>query len=146
MRTFFRHHGDLDAGRGDMRGLHDVVRHSRLCGEDEFQDRSQLRVPARHCRCHGVQLHLLLSLGGDYPRVLREIYFQSKFSTSSVITTDVYIRMDRELDPFRLPGLLNVLQQPFRPIFICAPTSDIQRAETVSPAGISLPVAGHSIA
>ena len=66
-----------------------------------------------------------------------------------VRTTDVYIRIDRKLDPARLPKLLDVFQQLLPPLCICAGTSDSQWAETASTAlaflwrGITMTVTGH---
>ena len=37
--------------------------------------------------------------------------------------TDFYIRIDRKLDPARLPRLLDVFQQLLPPLCICARTS-----------------------
>ena len=59
----------------------------------------------------------------------------------SNLTTDLYIRIDRKLDPARLPSLLDPFQQPLPPLYICAHTSDSQE-ETVS--GVRLLVAGHN--
>ena len=60
---------------------------------------------------------------------------------SYVANTDIYIRIDRYLDPARLPSLMDIFQQLLR---ICALTSDSQWAENVSP-GVSLLVIGNNI-
>ena len=54
------------------------------------------------------------------------------------------MRIDRKLDPARLPSLLDVFQQLLPPLCICARTPASQ-AETVLPGVVSLPVAGHNI-
>ena len=68
--------------------------------------------------------------------------FRFRFLKKCVITTDIYIRIDRKLDPARLPILLDVFQQLLLPLCIRAHTSDSQWAETVLP-GISLTESGH---
>ena len=65
------------------------------------------------------------------------------------MSTDLYIRIDRKLDPARLPSLLDVFQQLLPLLCICAHISHGQWAETVllgisfTATGTTLTVVGH---
>ena len=64
-------------------------------------------------------------------------------SLCTFLITDIYIMINRKLDPGRSPGLPDVFRQPLPSLWIFAQISDRQWAEAIL--GISRSVAGYNM-